>query len=146
MIKTPEALRRFARDGNRLYKGGASDDSAEQAAADEASKQAARDAVNRIFGIGTNAPKPIRPTLEQFTTKPTTTSNPVQGMNAILGSALTPAASQNLATVNMPAYKEAMRIYEEKMANYKPNNVIRDAREAQYKDAADAVYKFNTDY
>jgi hypothetical protein len=123
--------------------GGGDDDSAEQAAADEAKKQAARVAVNRLFGIGTDAPRPVMPTLDQFTAAPVVASNTLYSGIAGIGAA---QPQQNpLATVNMPAYQEAMRIYKEKEAAYKPNNVIKAAREAQYKDAADTVYKFNTD-
>lgn len=56
MIKTPEALRRFSRDGNRLYKGGGGGDGG-AAARDAAEKERVSQAVkkiNAIFQLGSN--------------------------------------------------------------------------------------------
>lgn len=61
MIKTPEALRRFSRDGNRHYKGGGGGDGG-AAARDAAEKQRVAQAVekiNAIFAIGKHKPDAI---------------------------------------------------------------------------------------
>ena len=61
MIKTPEALRRFSRDGNRHYKGGGGGDGG-AAARDAAEKQRVAQAVekiNAIFAIGKHKPDAV---------------------------------------------------------------------------------------
>lgn len=120
--------------------GGGGDGGAQaRADADEAAKKKAREAINRIFGIGTDEPAPVAPVRSSFVINTT----PTDWVGKSMG---WPAPAQTGGTVvDEAAYTNALNDYNNKLKTYKTTSQTKTARDLAYKDAGDAVYNFNTD-
>ena len=153
-------------DGNIVktgyHKGGGDGGAAARAAADEAAKASARASVNRLFGIGPDAPALVEPKLEDFLKWGTAPegSYPFPGMRRSGDSGdsgdygysgrgmgfLTGQGGNNgnkPQKYNTKAFNAAKLKYDTNVENYKTTSAIKLARQAQYKDTADSIYQYN---
>lgn len=112
MIKTPEALRRFARDGNRHYKGGGGGDggAAARDAAEKARVAQAIKKINAVFGIGKYDPAPVDESAymqdmpQQLGNKPFTVPSGFELRTVQTGNAVNPLNMQT--GFNIPATQQ----------------------------------------
>ena len=128
----------IVKTGYHKAKKGGDGGAASRAAADEAEKASARAAVNRLFGIGQDAPATVAPKLEDFLMK---TAEPGRGIGFLAG--LGRNNSNNPAQYDTNAFDAAKLKYDTNVKNYKTNSATKLAREAQYKDTADSIYQYN---
>lgn len=134
--------------------GGGSKSQERKAAAEEAARAQAREAVNRIFGIGSDEPAPIAPNMEDFAIQPSGVSvNGLPGSYGVVNNTITGTGSYGFGHLNrglpqekkydMAKYTAALNAFKDKQSKYKTTKQRGDERARQYRDTGDAVYNFN---
>jgi hypothetical protein len=138
-------------------KSGGDGGASKRAAADELARQQAREAVNRIFGIGSNAPPPVAPTMEQFLIQdpgaaggngsmgPSVINNVLtnRGSYSLNGQGAGGVPGQTGKRYDMAKFTEAMKAFKDAQSKYMTTKQRGDARAAQYRQTGDTVYDFN---
>jgi hypothetical protein len=125
-----------------------------RAAAEEAARAQAREAVNRIFGIGGDEPPPVAPDIESFAIDDSLSRGMagLPGSYGVINNTITGQGSYGFGNLNrgqsgkkydMAKYQAALADFQNKRAKYQTTAQRASDRQKQYDDTGNAVYEFN---